>query len=65
MNELEKDFLASLKSLLVRYNVKIEKEYSGFDDEGEKIFMFSNDEGERENEIYLNLGEFLNYLNSR
>lgn len=64
MNDLEKEFLYSLKSLMVRYNVKVEKGYVGLDDEVENTHIFSNDVHLRENEIYLDLNDFLNYLNS-
>lgn len=42
MNDLEKEFLYSLKSLMVRYNVKVEKGYVGLDDEVENTHIFSN-----------------------
>ena len=65
MNDLEKEFLSSLRALFKRYGVKVEKGYTGFDDEAELTHIFSNDEfivGEKE--IYLDLNEFMNYLNS-
>ena len=62
MNDLEKEFIASLKSLLVRYGVKIKKELSGLDDDYEMIIIFYNSVEERKNEIYLTMDEIHGHL---
>ena len=65
MNDLEKEFLSSFRALLKRYGVKVEKGYTRFDDESELTHIFSNDEFViSEKEIYLDLNEFMNFLNS-
>lgn len=63
MNTKEEEFMASLRALMVRYGVKIEKEYTGFDDEQERTFIFSNDVKNREDEVYIDISEFTDYLN--
>jgi hypothetical protein len=65
MNDLEKEFLASMKALMTRYGVKIEKGLTGFDEEVEEVFLLTNDEmlvGEKD--IYLNLNDHIFYLSS-
>jgi hypothetical protein len=58
LNELEKDFVGSLKVLLTRYNIEIVKGFSGFDDEGNVIeWLFSNKAEERKDEVYLTMNE--------
>jgi Flp pilus assembly CpaF family ATPase len=64
MNDLEKEFLASMKALMTRYGVKIEKGLTGFDEEVEEVLLLTNDEmvvGEKA--IYLNLNDYMFYLN--
>ena len=64
-NKIELEFINSLKALMVRYGVSIEKGYVGFDDEVENTLLFSNDEVLREDEIYVDLNDFINYLNEK
>ena len=58
MIDLEKEFINSLKALLVRYGVNIEKGFSCSDNgEVETEWKFSNDVDLRENEIYLTMDD--------
>lgn len=57
MTKLEKEFLASLKALLIRYNIEIQKGSSGLDDDYEVEWVFSNSAKLRETEIYLTMDD--------
>lgn len=68
MNDnLQEEFLSSLKALLTRYDVEIEKAFVGFDDEIENTFIFQNIPETKDGSglIYIELGQHLTYLNSR
>ncbi|MFZ2992497.1 MAG: hypothetical protein WA061_02165 [Microgenomates group bacterium] len=56
-NEPEKDFMSSLKALMVRYNVKLERTLVETLDGDFSLWAFCNDEPVRANEIYLTLDE--------
>lgn len=57
MTKLEEEFLASLKALLIRYNIEIQKGSSGLDDDYEVEWVFSNSAKLRETEIYLTMDD--------
>ena len=57
MNSATEEFIGSFKALLKRYNVKLEKGLSGFDDDYEPTWWFSNDVEWAKNEIYLTMDD--------
>ena len=57
MNKETETFIASLKALLIRHNVTVEKGLSGFDDDCETTWWFKNDVKWSKNEIYLTMDD--------
>ncbi len=64
VNDLEIDFISSLKALMVRYGVEIS--FEGKENEDKECpyaYYFSNDSNFRSSEIYLSIDEIFEYLN--
>jgi len=57
MNDLEKDFIASFKSLMIRYNIDVKKCMSGFEDDNEVEWVFSTESDNKEKRINVKMDD--------
>lgn len=57
MNDLEKEFIASFKSLMARYNIVLDKCMSGFEDDNEVIWIFASKTDDKEKCILVDMDD--------
>jgi len=62
MNDLEKDFMASFKALMIRYNLDVKKCFSGFEDDNEVEWVFSLESENKEERINIKMDDIHIFL---